>query len=636
MKCKIGLIASYKNLADEATKLSHKKGISLVAHTAVVDQALMAAKQLEANGVKAIVVRKATSIYLKDYMDLPLVPISVNTSDILKTILKAKKASKSFVLLNYKDHYEDIALLEETTNCQIDQIVFYNEEDAHNKIKKISSKHQILIGDELTTAIASKNMLSSYLIESSQESIEHALELAYSIAESKVQEKQKIKEITTILNQANDGIIAIDKDKNITVFNPKAEKIFETDIYIIDKYKKEYILEATFLNNVLSTRLPVNEKIITIDDNHFIITTVPLLINNEIYGGVSTLQDVSRVQKTEHNIRVNSHNKGLKAKSHFNDIIGTSNVIREAIRKAKKFAFSPFTILITGETGTGKELFAQSVHNYSDRRHGPFVAVNCAAIPDNLLEAELFGYDEGAFTGAKKGGKPGLFELAHNGTIFLDEIGDLPLNLQAHLLRVIQEKEVVRVGGKEVIPIDVKIVACTNVNLFEKVLQGLFREDLFYRLSVLHLHLPPLRERIEDIPIIASHILKKYKVKDYYATTIISALETVKDSGWKGNVRELENVLAKLSVLMENETVNYDNVIKEIKSNYSDDNSSFHTQTKVTSTPEIQSINISDVKTEKEILIDLLEKDLPNTKIAELLGISRTTLWRKMKKHRLS
>lgn len=636
MEYRIGLVSPYKKLTDEVIKISHKKGISLIAHTAVMERALVAAKQLESSGVTAIVLREDTCIYLKDHINLPLIPISISSIDILRIVLKSKKIARKILLANFKSHYKNIELLEEATNCQIDQMIFHTREEACNKIKKSASEYKVLIGGALTTAVAAENGIASFLIEPGQESIEQALEIACNIAQTKIQEQQKIKEITTIINQSTDGIIAIDKNKNMTVFNPKAEKIFGTDFYMIDEHKKSSILGNTFLNRILSTKIPVNEEIVKINNQDFIITTMPLLINNKIYGGVATLQEVSRVQKTEQNIRVNSHVKGLKAKFYFEDIIGTSNTIRTAIVKAKKFALSSFTILITGETGTGKELFAQSVHNYSTRRNGPFVAVNCAAIPDNLLEAELFGYEEGSFTGAKKGGKPGLFELAHNGTIFLDEIGDLPLNLQAHLLRVIQEKEVIRVGGKELVPIDVKIVACTNVDLYEKVLQGSFREDLFYRLSVLHLHLPPLRERLEDIPLIASHILKKYFEKKYNTDIIIAALDTLNNTGWKGNVRELENVLAKLSVLIENDDFNYQNVVNEIKCNYTYKNQNITTHVNETSTSDLHNLKNSTVKTEREILNNLIQQNLPYSEIAKMLGISRTTLWRKIKKHQLT
>ena len=267
---------------------------------------------------------------------------------------------------------------------------------------------------------------------------------------------------------------------------------------------------------------------------------------NKYRGGVATIHEASDVEEMDRNIRITLHASGLTARSTFNDIIAVSDSMKSAIARAKKFANSDFTILITGETGTGKELFAQSIVNYSKRKKGPFMAINCASIPSNLLEAELFGYEEGSFTGARKGGKDRLFRACSRGTILLDEIGDLSPELQTRLLRVIQEKKIIRVGGTRIIPIDARVIAATNCSLIEQVNEGRFRKDLYYRLNVLHLHIPPLRERIEDIPYIASHILGDYKsVKEADRFLVISALSFLAGYRWQGNVREMQMSLPR-------------------------------------------------------------------------------------------
>lgn len=229
---------------------------------------------------------------------------------------------------------------------------------------------------------------------------------------------------------------------------------------------------------------------------------IPIVVDHQIRGVVATFQDIKQLQSTEQKIRLKLHEKGLVAKYSFGDIVGESRAIRNTIQIARSYASSQAAVLIHGETGTGKELFAQSIHTVSDRRDGPFVAINCAAVSNNLLESELFGYEAGAFTGASKNGREGLFELAHGGTIFLDEIGEIPRETQVELLRVLQEKEVRRVGGNRVIPVDVRIITATNKDLIQETMEGRFREDLYYRLNVLDLELPPLRERGDDVRIL--------------------------------------------------------------------------------------------------------------------------------------
>ena len=247
------------------------------------------------------------------------------------------------------------------------------------------------------------------------------------------------------------------------------------------------------------------------------------------------------MQELEYKVRRELKKQGNIAKYNFSDIIGTSQQLENVSSLAHQFAKTNLTILIEAESGTGKELFAQAIHNASDRKNGPFVAINFAAIPDNLIESELFGYEDGAFTGAKKGGKSGLFEEAHNGTIFLDEIGDSGLDVQKRLLRVLEEREVRRVGGRNIIPIDVRVIAATNQNLIELVEKNMFRSDLFYRLCTLPLGIPPLRDREEDILIFMDYFAQKFYQRKILLDS--SVKEYLLKYSWPGNIRELENIV---------------------------------------------------------------------------------------------
>jgi len=335
---------------------------------------------------------------------------------------------------------------------------------------------------------------------------------------------------------------------------------------------------------------------------------------------------------TEPEKRNKEDRQGLIARYHFHDIIGESNVIRETIREARKYALSEATVLITGESGTGKELFAQSMHNESPRKNGPFVAVNCAALPEALLESELFGYEEGAFTGARKGGKQGLFVLAHRGTILLDEIGDLSPTLQARLLRVLQQREVMPLGGQRVIPIDVRVISATNRNLLEAVEKGAFRVDLFYRLNVLHLHIPPLRSRPEDLPLLFMYFYRRLiggKDNDIIRLTT-EILEELKSYTWPGNVRELEGLVERYVALGETDEAGFSTLRKLIQ------NLKRHADELSTSSENkpVLKVRLGNMEDMERQIIEQAARITDGNKshLARIFGLSRTTLWRKLKK----
>lgn len=271
----------------------------------------------------------------------------------------------------------------------------------------------------------------------------------------------------------------------------------------------------------------------------------------------------SYIQKSEQDIRRKIISRGFVSRYQFSHIIGESQTIKSTINKAAMLARADQSILISGENGTGKELFAHSIHHFSSRTSEPFVPINFAGLPDSLAESELFGYEDGAFTGAKKGGKPGFFEIAHNGTIFLDEIGDASESIQASLLRVLQEKQILRVGGTQLIPINVRVIAATNKNLLKLVEEGKFREDLFYRLNVLPLMLPPLRSRKEDIIPMTKFFFSKQGINTIEISN--EAEELLLSYNWPGNVRELENIVYYLSAIMRNNTIEIQDLPDKLK-----------------------------------------------------------------------
>ncbi len=322
---------------------------------------------------------------------------------------------------------------------------------------------------------------------------------------------------------------------------------------------------------------------------------------------------------------------GAQAKYHFEEIIGDSAMIRDAIQLARRVAAGEGNIMIEGESGTGKELFAQSIHNASNRRNGPFIAVNCGALPRDLIASELFGYAEGSFTGAKKGGKPGKFEMATGGTIFLDEIGDMPMEQQITLLRVIQERTVTRIGAAKSIPIDARVICATNKDLHKEVEMANFRQDLFFRLNVINLHIPPLRERREDIPVLFHHFLHNHRSYDEGETVADEAfMNRLLAYDWPGNVRELQNITERAFFIAHGRPFTVQDLPKYLL------NAVTAEPNGETVPPETAERTATPKNPEKEQIEKLLAKHRFNaSRVAEELGVSRTTLYRKFKKYGL-
>lgn len=358
-----------------------------------------------------------------------------------------------------------------------------------------------------------------------------------------------------LLDQAFEELGAVDKDGRLTYISKKSAKNLGVSRHEVLGMDMSAIDRKCFLKQVAKTGIPHVGKISRPHKKPIPVAVTPILKNNEVSGSVcrsiftdmtEARESIARIQKLDELRKSDQYPKRVSGcKFSIDDIIGQSKTIAYAKKKALRVAEGDSTILITGESGTGKELFAHAIHMASLRRGGPFVRVNCAGIPESLLESELFGYEPGSFTGAGKEGKPGKFELAHNGTIFLDEAGDMSMGMQAKLLRVIQENEIERVGGSSIYEVDVRIICATNRDLWDMVNKGQFREDLYYRLDVVNIHVPPLRERIGDIPFLVEHFIPIINKRTHSNVRVVSqeVMDYFLSYDWPGNVRELKNVL---------------------------------------------------------------------------------------------
>lgn len=452
--------------------------------------------------------------------------------------------------------------------------------------------------------------------------LEKMAELIASKVTEKVQSQERetlARQLVTVLNLLHDGILVVNADKGIIHTNELGAKMVDLAFdkpavlsQIMDEKKMWKIIETgeKFSGEVKGRRVTAQ----------WYCDAFPIIRCGKFDGAVVTLRDAQEIKRLVNDATVSD------IATEFSQIIGNCGKVRELKELATRVAPTNSTLLIQGESGTGKELLARAIHESSPRKINAFIAINCGAIPENLLESELFGYEEGAFTGARRGGKLGKFELAHNGTIFLDEIGDMPLHLQVKLLRVLQERKVERIGSSRASAVNVRVIAATHRNLERLVASGEFREDLYYRLNVIPLVIPPLRERKEDIPLLVLYYL------NYYCGVLGKKINGVTPDAvallsrypWPGNVRELANVIEYAVTMATGEYISFEVLPKRIKQ-----------EEKVAVTTGC--LNLKAL--EREIITKALETaavDGHKDAAAKLLGISRATLYRKIKEYNIS
>lgn len=449
--------------------------------------------------------------------------------------------------------------------------------------------------------------------------------------------------LESIMESMHEGIVVVDKTGHITMLNKAYSEFLAVDPKAVVGKHVADVIENTRMHLVAQEGKAEVTDIQKIKDNTCIVTRIPIVKDGEIIGAVGNVvfKDIrelkslaGKLHKLESELEYYKEElfKAYGGKFTFESIIGNSQQIEWLRDVAGKAAKGTSTVLILGESGTGKELFAHAVHNASRRRQGPFIKVNCAALPENLLEAELFGYEEGAFTGARKGGKPGKFELANGGTIFLDEIGEMPLAMQVKLLRVLQERELERLGATKTIKLDIRVIAATNRDLEAMIEQNQFRQDLYYRLNIFTLQIPPLRERTEDIPLLCQMLLKKIRnqIEHWVEGVTPEAMALLMQYNWPGNVRELENVLERVINLMDDETMiapeHLPSMLKKLNRTTAKDEDGDGAH------------ELADIKDDAEkqaIMRALTAAEGNKSKAARLLGIHRSGFYQKLQKYNL-
>lgn len=579
----------------------------------------------------------ANGAFLRDTVSRPVAQIKISGVDLIRAIKRAQKVSDRIAFVTYQQKNTELRDVNQLLDFNIEQRTYTTIDDVRDQIHDLALLgYKVIIGASLVVEQAEKCGLTGILIYSTN-SIRQALENAIEISSIQRIEEERSERLSTILRHLNEGVIAVDLDEKIQSMNPAMEALLGVSEQLALGRKLTEINVNLSLRKTLDEGRMDLQAIEQIANKTIVTNRIPIKNGGVVSGAVLTFQPATAIEYADRNIRAKNRASNLSAKYRLDEIIAHSNSIQHAKHLALQYSRTDSTIMVTGESGTGKELFAQGMHNASGRNAGPFVAINCAAIPEQILESELFGHEEGSFTGARRGGKSGLFEAAHTGTIFLDEIGDMPVSLQTRLLRVLQEKEVVRVGGSQPIPVDIRVITATNKNLKQMVTEKLFRDDLYYRLNILHLHLPCLQERPEDIPHLMRHLMLEALQKNHCDKNpemlIQIMLPELMRYAWPGNVREMENFAERLAVFYKDIDITQPtatetlwNIIPEVRPSVRDNTPNSPQPAHIYSKENGYALN-----NKHEATLQAISECNGNlTQAAKILGISRTTLWRRL------
>jgi len=629
---RIGLLTTGKSLIEMTRQLAVMKNIDLQYVEEGLDRAIPFARKMEENGMEVLVARGGTALLARQNVKIPVLSFPISTIDILSCLKEATRYGSKILIVSFLNRKLGLEFVEELFDISITQEVCRNFDEMHELLATRGNDYDAVIGGSTSLQIARQHHLNFIETHTPEEAVESTLESAVSVALYNRSEHEKTKRFSLILNGVSDGVIAYDREGRITLINDQAHKLLKLDRESPAETYLQDLIPQPVAFRAISASQSEQDKIEKVGNDYFVFNHTPIVVGDAAVGGVTTFKDVTNVIQVEGEIR-RSFARGLVAKYDLNDLAYESSNMDELVKRSRRFAATDSTILIVGETGTGKEIFAHSIHGLSNRGSSAFVSLNCAALSEELLQSELFGYEEGAFTGSRKGGKPGLFEVAHNGTIFLDEINATSQNVQRHLLRVLQEREVMRIGADRVTPINVRVLAASNSNLIEEVNRGRFREDLFFRLNVLTLTIPPLRDRLSDIPHLVDRFLnvltREYKQQRFFIPE--PYMRKLMAYQWPGNVRQLRNFIERLVLICGSD---FDlRVFEELYFELFEYHSDKYRPPSPSISPDPpRPFPPTTGDDEYARIKNALEKSgYSRTKAARLLGISRTTLWKRMK-----
>jgi propionate catabolism operon transcriptional regulator len=592
------------------------------------DDAIRALNEIGLDAIDVVVAAGLNGSYLRSHLKAPVVLISVTGNDLFETLGTARRISPAFALLTRKETPTELTQFSEAFALGFVCRSYRTKQDAEEHILELISQGiRVVIGSGSVTELAEKHGIAGVFLYS-KASIRTAFESAIAIARASYFEGQKRERLDGILRHLREGIVAINLTGSVESINPAMCSILKVEYRTAVGHSLAELAPDLSSWGISSEEMSEAESIVGIGAKTYVVHRIPILEHGVATGVLMTFQESNTLQRLDRSLRSQRHAKTLVARYCLADLRGESAPMEKVKALATRYARSEATILILGESGTGKELLAQGIHNAGPRSGCPFVPVNCGAFPETLLESELFGYEEGAFTGASRGGKVGLFEAAHRGTLFLDEVGDMPLQLQTRLLRVLQEKEVVRLGATQPTAVDVRVITATNKNLKEAMETGAFRRDLFYRINILQVAIPPLREREEDIWVVAVSILRQILgiSSAGFAEEILQPWrELLQKYSWPGNVRELHNVVQRIawhyrdSLGVTQVEFSPQDIAPELCVDAGEDQGG-------------RTLKGMGLQRERELITRVLDNcSGDKDKTCRTLGISRSTLWRRMR-----
>jgi propionate catabolism operon transcriptional regulator len=566
----------------------------------------------------------ANAAVLRKNLDVPVAIIQLDGFSLLQALIKARAQSERVGVVMYGRTIPELDDVKDILKLEVAQYAYEKADDARRCCQRLKDAgFDVIVGSSVVVEIAEQQGMVGILAYSLA-GVRRGFDDAIELARVTRLESGRYQQLNGVLGNLQDAVLAVDRRHRVIAINPRMQQLLNKSGPSLLGKALDTIAPELSLLHTMEAGAQERALVLRFAGRDWVANRTPIREYGEIVGAALTLYDAQVIAEADTSLRIQQRKRQVAAKYSFDDLVGASPPFLRAVHTARRFANTDLTVLIAGESGSGKELFAQAIHNASARSGQPFVALNCAAFPESLLESELFGYEEGAFTGSRRGGKRGLFETAHTGTLFLDEIGDMPLSLQTRLLRVLQEREIVRVGGVAPIPVDVRVIAATHQPLQEMMAERRFRQDLYYRINTLRLGLPPLRGRPHDIGALA-HTLVARSLKRMGSTldsraVLAPLLPFLVAYAWPGNVRELENIADRIAVHLlqfdQPGAISYEGLRDDCPELFAEGQGGIDG-------------GVDDMKT--RLAQELKLNKGSRTLAAQKLGISRSTLWRWMK-----
>lgn len=645
-KYKFALVGHSQELAEAVKKGVDPEKEQIICKVVKVGEAIPAAMQLFDEGIEAIFGHMGNSRLMLEATGQPIVDIPRTRLDMIIAFRQARKFNRVIGLSSYAMPTEGIEIIEDLLDIHIQQLIFHTADELSDQVHKAYENGlRVLVGGGISTNLMDRLGGKGILSLPRKYVIDQAFAQARMIASINRKDLEQRERLNTILQMVDEGIIGTDQYGRLKTFNKAAEDILGLNKKNMLDQAFNRILKESRLIDILAHGVPERDTVCKINGVDVVVNAMPIIINQQSRGAIALFRGAKRIENINRKVKESLYSKGFVAKYRVSDICGKTKEITDTLEKASKYAVTDGNILIQGETGTGKEMLAQAVHRMSPRKNQPFVAINCAAIPDSLIESELFGHEEGAFTGAKRGGKIGLIELADKGTLFLDEIADISQELQVRLLRVIENKEVMRVGGDRYVSIDVRVISSSYKDLRKEIQTGNFRPDLYYRLATLKLNLPPLRHRLEDIPEILKRLITHHDRTNGAFTD--EMVERLKRYHWPGNIRELASFVESYFILLGEKTIDpqiFSGLIKELSPsdiNPISGHDPYAAPPECSGQQDKSSLFVPDRNDNLKKMVEKFEQTAIHKTLetchfnkketAKALGISVNTLWRKMR-----